>query len=132
MALYTRCILSPRNIHEGVRISVMSRHTLNDGITPDTRISSDCYDEWKKVLAAPARLVGAYYKKELSWEIFAEEYQKYLEQPVIDFHVQHLARDASNTNITLLCIEETADYCHRRLLAERCHFYYPKLEIIHR
>lgn len=36
--LKTACILSERTEEQGVRISVMSRHTLEDGKTPDKRI----------------------------------------------------------------------------------------------
>jgi len=40
MSLSTGCILSPRQESDGTRISVMSRHTLNDGKTSDERIVS--------------------------------------------------------------------------------------------
>jgi len=61
--LYTKCILSEREISDGIRISVMSRHTLNDGKTPDTRITKDKYDEWIKFLAPKSKLVRDYHKK---------------------------------------------------------------------
>ena len=35
-------------------------------------------------------------------------------------------------DITLLCSEENADRCHRRLLAKECKKYEPKLKVEHR
>ena len=43
--LFTESILSERHPDSGTRISVMSRHTLNDGVTPDPRIIPASYDE---------------------------------------------------------------------------------------
>ena len=37
--LYTKSILKPRSSRDGRRISVMSRHTLEDGVTQDKRIT---------------------------------------------------------------------------------------------
>ncbi|MDP3727949.1 MAG: DUF488 family protein [bacterium] len=43
-----------------------------------------------------------------------------------------LAEQAMTKDIILLCIEETAENCHRRILAEQCLLYYPGLRIVHR
>lgn len=132
MTLYTRCILSPRDEKEGLRISVMSRHTLQDGVTPDERITLDQYDGWNRVLSPRPKLVGSWYRKEISWDDFAKRYLEYLHEQVISYHVETLAHRASNFDITLLCIEPSAEYCHRRLLAEECKWHYPDLRVIHR
>ncbi|KHO51749.1 MAG: hypothetical protein QT08_C0021G0008 [archaeon GW2011_AR17] len=132
MTLFTRCILSSRDLRDGLRISVMSRHTLEDGITPDPRIHHTLYDEWNRVLSAPAKFVGAYYRKEIDWKLFEKSYLEYLKEPVIAYHVENIARIAFSLPITLLCIEEKADRCHRRLLAEECQWHMPGLEVIHR
>lgn len=60
--LKSKSILAPKEETDGTRISIMSRHTLNDGVTPDPRLTPDLYDEHRPVLAAPARAVGGYYK----------------------------------------------------------------------
>ena len=39
MALYSRPIKAPRTIPDGEYYSVMSRHTLSDGVTPDVEIA---------------------------------------------------------------------------------------------
>ena len=44
--LYTKSIIKQKSLEDGCRISVMSRHTLNDGITIDSRILPDSFDEW--------------------------------------------------------------------------------------
>ena len=66
--LKTKCILEPKEISDGLRISVMNRHTLNDGVTPDLRIDSSSYDLWFPWLAPPNLLLGDYYKRGLPWE----------------------------------------------------------------
>ena len=68
----TRCILAPKELTDGVRISVMSRHTLNDGVTPDLRITRKLYDIHLPLLAPNPRLIGDYYKRDLPWEDFEE------------------------------------------------------------
>ncbi|MBI5803556.1 hypothetical protein HY448_02625, partial [Candidatus Pacearchaeota archaeon] len=65
MTLYTKCILSAPSYVDRVRISVMSRHTLNDGITPDERITSEKFNLHVPELAPPLKLIGDYYKRNL-------------------------------------------------------------------
>jgi len=49
--LFTKSIYKPVSVLDGQRISVMSRHTLEDGVTPDPRINSDSYYAYLKILA---------------------------------------------------------------------------------
>jgi uncharacterized protein YeaO (DUF488 family) len=129
MTLFTRSILTPRLETDGVRVSVMSRHTYNDGITPNPEITSDLYDEWCPELAPNPELLGDYYKRGMSWNDFAEAYERLLDSSVKSRMVKKLAEIALFGNITLLCIEESPENCHRRLLAERCKSIEPRLEI---
>jgi uncharacterized protein YeaO (DUF488 family) len=132
MVLYTKCIFKPSSPDEGWRISVMSRHTLNDGVTPDTRIGNDTFHVWmRKFLAPPDTLVKVYYEG-LSWEGFREQYLAHLLHGSMEEPVIQLAQRALREDLTLLCVEETAEKCHRGLLAERCKLYVPSLEVIHR
>jgi uncharacterized protein YeaO (DUF488 family) len=128
--LFTKSILKAQEVSDGVRISVMSRHTLIDGVTPDVRITPKCYDEWESELAPPERLVGDYYKRNLTWEKFKEEYLVFLQQNM--GKVKELARRAIFNDITILCIEDSPKYCHRRLLAEECQKYEQSLIVRHR
>jgi uncharacterized protein YeaO (DUF488 family) len=54
----------------------MSRHTLQDGVTPDPRIVA--FDAWWQDLAPPPKLVGAYYKRGLPWAEFEAAYKDHL------------------------------------------------------
>jgi uncharacterized protein YeaO (DUF488 family) len=123
----TKSIVSPKEREDGLRISIMSRHTLNDGITPRPEISIKSYDSWMPVFAPPKRLIGDYYKRGLSWEKFEERYLDYLRQPQIQKEVLDIANRGLEETITLLCVEDSPEFCHRRLLAEECKKYRPEL-----
>ncbi|MEI8343431.1 MAG: DUF488 family protein [Candidatus Moraniibacteriota bacterium] len=130
--LFTKSIIKEREPDEK-RISVMSRHTREDGITPDERIvEGQTFDEWRKEFAPPGNQVGAYYRKELSWEDFESKYIEFLRSPEIRSKVESFAKRCTEETITLMCIEHTADKCHRRLLAEELQRYQPQLRIIHK
>ena len=128
MVLYTKCIFKEKFDSEGLRISVMGRHTLNDGKTPDFRIKKDNYDEHSRILAPPDKLVGDYYKRGLSWEDFSRKYLDHIRSEDVAHFVRELARKALTENISL---EEIADKCHRKLLAEECKRYEPFLKVVH-
>lgn len=108
----------------------MSRHTLNDGITPDAKITEDKYHVWLKKLAPPAKLVGDYYKRGLAWEDFEKKYLQCINTPETRQMIKHLAETATKDNITLLCGDHPPEKCHRRLLAEECKRIMPELEVI--
>ncbi len=130
--LYTKCIFLPRENTDGTRISVMSRHTLNDGKTPDPQITPATFDEWMPELAPPIKLIGDYYHRNLPWAQFEQRYQEYLRRDDVIPRVLTLAKRSLSNDITLLCVEDTAQYCHRRLLTEECKKYEPNLIVKHR
>ncbi len=132
MVLYTKCIFHPATPEDGIRISVMSRHTLKDGRTPDPRITPAHYQEWLRILAPPPKLVGGWYKKRLTWEAFEQHYVNYLQEKEPTQQVHKLAQRALENDITILCVEETPEHCHRRLLAEECQRVMPELFVVHR
>ena len=77
---------------------------------------------------APSReLLGAYRKKEISWDEYAEEYIELLEER----HVRGEVDIASLHECCLLCSEHTPEKCHRRLLAEYLQESNSDIEIIH-
>ncbi|MCR4323089.1 MAG: DUF488 domain-containing protein, partial [Candidatus Azambacteria bacterium] len=129
MPLHTRSIKAPKKDDDGVRISVMSRHTLADGITLDPEILDSSYDEWWVTLAPLPHLVGDYYKRGLSWEEFEKKFNKYLEKPYVRNLLYRLIEQARNGDVTILCAEDTPEHCHRRLIAEACRRINPHLEI---
>jgi hypothetical protein len=127
--IITKGILAPQEESDGLRLSIMSRHTLDDGVTPDRRITRDLYKLQKFCFAPPGDLFGRYYRGMVSWEVFEREYLESLKVDWIAERVQGLAFDGLAHNITLLCIEDTPEQCHRRLLAEECQRYQPSLKL---
>ena len=122
----TKCILHPIEYNDGTRISVMSKHILNDGET-HRRIRASSYDFWFPVLAPPPMLARDYNEKDLPWEKFRERYLWYLETKEPQSKVKELAKNGLTAVVTFLCIEESPEHCHRRLLAETCKKYQPNL-----
>jgi uncharacterized protein YeaO (DUF488 family) len=130
--VFTKSILKKPDPEDGKRISVMSRHTLSDGITEDTRITKDSFNEWIKELAPPLKLIGDYYKRGLQWSDFKERYLAFLRQPDTKEKVKFLADRCVGETITLLCIEDEHHMCHRSILAEELKSYRPELVIVHK
>ncbi len=52
--LKTKSILKPEETNDGWRISIMSKHTLNDWLTLDERITNSSYDEWLQISSPPS------------------------------------------------------------------------------
>lgn len=130
--LYTKSIIKGKEETDGRRVSVMSRHTHDDGITPDERIVEGIsFDEWKKELAPPANLVGSYLRREIPWEEYEQKYLDYLRSDEMRTIVKEFAKRCTQEIITLMCIEETPENCHRRILAEELQRIQPDLKIVH-
>lgn len=127
--LFTGCILNTQKIKDRTNISVMSRHTLNDGKTPDLRIN--VFDIHIPELGPSPKLIGSYYRKKIDWKIFSCEYVKELRTIRKYRIVKFLAHSAMYQDIVILCIEEKPDFCHRRLLANECLIYEPGLLVEH-
>jgi len=130
--LYTKSIYLPPSLEDGIRISVMSRHTLDDGVTPDPLITSKSWQIWYKELAPPAKLVGAYYRGEISIEDYKKVYLAHLFKPETLVHVNVLTNIALSTDVTILCKELDARECHRSTLADACRIQRPYLRVEHR
>lgn len=127
--LRTKCILLPRGPEDGYRISVMSRHTLTDGTTPDLRIAEDAFNDWWRTLAPPRTLIGDYHKRGMLWERFEDRYRDYLRNAVQQQKLKDLIWYANRETITILCIEKAPEQCHRRLIAEECERLWKGLEV---
>lgn len=129
--LFTKCILAPKSKGDGLRISVMSRHTFSDGKTPDSRITADTFDEHRPEFAPRPELVGAFLRREISWDIYEERFREQLRNPSTRGRLNEIAKMALRGNVTFLCIESTAEFCHRRILAEECQRLVPEVMIEH-
>lgn len=129
--LYTGCILEQPFLIKGFRISVMSRHTMNDGKTPDVRISNGLYDAHLPQIGPSPKLIGAYHRGEFLWEEFTGRYLMEIRNTDRAGIIQVVSHLATLTNVILMCIECSPVFCHRRLLASECLFYEPELQIEH-
>lgn len=130
MALYTTSILKPRRIQDGLRVSVMSRHTHDDGITPDERIVD--YDLHLPELGPSPALIGSYLRRRLDWEQFAQQYRTQMHRPAAHLVLVRLAAVALISDVTLLCIEREAHRCHRSILADLMLREFPSIGTKHR
>ena len=131
MTLFTKSIYLPRHLTDGLRVSIMSRHTLTDGKTPDLRITPDSYDAWFRGLAHPDTLVGAWYRGTLTWDVFTRRYLDSLLRPESKIALHSLLHLIHSYDLTLLCAEAQGEPCHRHLLAQRCQELEPRLEVVH-
>lgn len=128
--LFTKSILAPIESGDGVRISIMSRHTQPDGVTPDTRITANRYQlHWPEV-APPPTLIGDYYRRGISWEEFSSRYELFLAITASAREkIEELLLMAHYRAVTVMCIEDTPTWCHRRLLAELCRKRDPRITL---
>ncbi len=123
-------IYLPVICEDGIRVSVMSRHTLNDGITPDPAITENLFHEHWPELAPPLRLIGAYYKHRMPWGEFVQSYRNHLASKSVVSVVDRLIALATNRAVTVLCKEKDPMRCHRSVLLEFCILRNPDLEIL--
>ena len=128
--LNTKCILAEPDISDGFRISVMNRHTLEDGKTPDSRIKPSRYGAHWGILAPSSKLVGEYYREQRPWEWYEPRYLAEIRGAEKYGWVQLLVEIAMRHEVTVMCIEDTPEHCHRRLLAEECKRLRADLEVI--
>lgn len=131
--LYTKCMFDPVEKKDGWRISVMSRHTLNDGKTRDERITPEKYHAWIPELAP--KEVGKYKRGEITFsELMCDYVSIHLAKPEIEKVVKDLARMAVEEDVTILCSENLKKdpHCHRVFLAEMCRKYEKDLRVEHR
>ncbi|HBI17007.1 MAG TPA: hypothetical protein DDY52_02530 [Candidatus Moranbacteria bacterium] len=132
--IHTISLFKPILIDRGrIRISVISRPTLDDGKTPDPRIIQGItHHEWVKDFAPPPKLIGAYKRGEINWEKYEERYLEFLRSSPTKQMVRKFASRCVKEKITLACIEDEANHCHRRLLAEELQRHKPELIIVHK
>lgn len=132
--LRTASILTPPQPQDGLRVSIMSRHTDEHGKVPDPRITPEQFDEHWTELAPPPERVGAWHrssKEDTDWDFFKRAYlEKLRSDGEARIRMAELAGMASRGAVTIMCVEEDAHRCHRRLLAEEISRNFPGIEIV--
>ena len=93
-------------------------------------LSKICNIEYKHdILLSPTEnTLSRYKKKIITWEIYVEEFNSTMNSRNINEYIKKTYKN--NDNICLLCSEPTAEFCHRRLIAERFKRVFNGLNII--
>ena len=117
MTLYTASIQRQAKSSDGTRASIM-------------RFNRPYYkfDAWIPALAPSEELLLGYKANKISWD----EYEIRFKAEVLDKQkdlIAILSEAALDHDITLLCWENGPAQCHRRLVAEECKKYKPKLQV---
>jgi len=133
MTLYTKCIDHEPSPEDGIRVCVMRWLTHSPtGEREDGKLivlpREDLYkgkkfDIWWKTVAPPTTVVGAWYgsaQTDEDWSTFREAYYNHLAKKKPRQLANILAQLAMEQDLTLLCVEETHERCHRSILADYC------------
>ncbi len=102
---------------DGIRICIMR--------TPE---EGSEWDLWIPKLSPPLPLLMAYKNEGMTWENFQKEFQKQVIKKQGKL-LKMVVELAEKTPVTLLCIEEKGDFCHRSLVLAACHKLSPDLKI---
>lgn len=129
MALIAKCILNKIEPDDGIRISIMSRHTHDDGKTPRPELDGMCNEHHPELGPSP-KLIGKWMREEISWQEYATEYRAQMKAATPMGIIRRIVVKARKENVTVLCIDESSKECHRRLLLEICKEISPSLVVI--
>ncbi len=83
--------------------------------------------EHMPALAPTQELLQSYRQGETTWEAYEEQFLSLMRAR----QVEKMPIKRRLANACLLCSEETADHCHRRLVAEYLQDHWGDVEIIH-
>ena len=123
MALKTKSIRSEIAPDDGLRICIMREYN------PEKHPEYKSIDEHCTNLAPSMSLLKDWQKRRIKWDEYVSRFTNYnLSRSPWD--VRNIARRAMVQNVTLLCYEESPDYCHRRIVALACKMYRPNLKLI--
>lgn len=116
--LKTKSIQSRALKSDGLRICIMRRPGEYEN-----------WDIWMPKLSPSHELLNAYKHENLSWDKMIKRFSKEVlkKQKRLIVWLSQLALEQT---VTLLCWEETAERCHRKLIAEACQKEQKQLKII--
>ncbi|SRR5258708_4660533 len=115
--LKTKSFQAKKSRADGLRVCVMRR------VKPEYE-----YDIWLKELSPTEKLLQAYViDHTMDWKKFTPLFLKQLQKKQ---HILKLLIEvAEKQTVTLLCWEETSEFCHRSLVAQACARLHPQLKI---
>lgn len=79
------------------------------------------------ILAPTPGMLDAFKKRRIDWDTYAIEFLSLMEERSIETTVD---RDLFN-DACLLCSEDTAHHCHRRLVVEYLNRHWGELDVVH-
>ena len=138
--LRTGCIYNGTPKEFGTRISVMRKHTDDDGKAPDPKIiDGKSFQRWEPGLGAPGWLIAWWYKgneqpganKLVRWQAFERDYRNYLRRKEVLEKARELGQEALERDVVVLCKEELPKFCHRSILADVIRHEVPNLVVRH-
>lgn len=108
-------------------ISQLAGFAKRDDLAFFLRKICKCEYQHRPELAPTKEILDSFKKKEFGWNYYENQFKNLLKERGID---SLLSVDELNRSC-LLCSEDTADMCHRRLVAEMLVELYPNVELVH-
>lgn len=129
--LITKSVFAESSSIDGVRIFTAGRETLDDGITEHPLLQEGVgYDFWWPELAPDGDAYWAWHKNRIGWDDFSVRYfDKLRTNSAAQEKVEHLGRLAAGGNVTVLCLEDCHEHCHRGLLVVEFQRMFPEIAI---
>jgi uncharacterized protein YeaO (DUF488 family) len=117
MLLQSKSIQAKKTSRDGIRVCVMRR------VKPEYD-----FDLWLPHVAPSERLLQKYViDQKITWEQFKPRFLRQLKKN--KKYLDLLIELSKTYTVTLLCWEETPEYCHRRLVVEECLKISPSIKI---
>lgn len=118
---------------EETLVLTTSRLTKNDGVTPDPDLEQVAvWNHWITGLAPNPKAVGAWYRGEISWKEFTRLYREHLSTNAGVAATNFLYQLVKERGpVTVLCVEDTPEHCHRSILLDYMKEKYPEIEVVY-
>lgn len=107
--LRTKSVYEDKEPEDGIRILVMRKWPRG--------VPKDKIDRWIKKLGPSNELLD-HWNKHKDWPIYKKRFFEEMTAPEKQRLIREIAELSKKRNVTLLCWEESDEYCHRRLLKE--------------
>lgn len=115
----TKSIQKKTSSKDGIRICIMRR------IKPEFG-----FDIWLPRLAPSTQLLKEYLEQTIPYELFQKKFLKELAKQ--QNFLELILFLAEKEPVTLLCWEESAEFCHRTIVTEQLKKIAPEVTILHR
>lgn len=86
--------------------------------------------KYEEIFAPTKEILDAYKKREINWDMYEEKYVRLMLERKINSYIENKGIDYWLSSC-ILCSEETADYCHRRLVINEVLKVFPDIEVMH-